>query len=321
MKHHFADTLNRSGEYWSITPNSERWSCHFSDLAEAPADISKLTITRNDKNWQRAVGFEQLAELTLHEPDQSQLTALTDFPKLTALRISHARPKTLSMLKGQIALRELVLEYVSGVDDLHPLGHLPSLTALHMENLRRVSDFSPLMTSKSLRYIAIYGTLDWSQPVESFDFLGGMEALEYLNLGFGARVPDKPLLFASLLKLKKLSRLDIGMSTLPLEEFAWLEAMLPKIEGAVRPAFVRYGGENRELDARDYRAKLPMSEFQRFSGLYVGADGRRYERVPHQAMLLGKGQRNVSGTDEVVTRKCLIHEEKFQELVRLCRDA
>ncbi|MCI0152239.1 hypothetical protein KNO81_41275 [Paraburkholderia sediminicola] len=321
MKHHFSDVLDRSGEYWTITSNRERWSCHFSDLAEAPEDISKLTITRNDKNWQRAIGFEQLVELTLHEPDQSQLAALAGFPKLTALRISHARPKTLAMLEGQTALRELVLEYVSGVSDLHPVGRLPSLTALHMENLRRVSDFSPLGASKSLRYIAIYGTLDWSQPVESFDFLGGMERLEYLHLGFGVRVPDKSRLFVSLLELKKLSRLHIGMGTLPLDEFAWLEAMLPHVEGAVRLAFVRYGGEDRKLNAQDYRAKLPMSEFQRFSGLYVGADGKRYERVPHQAMLLGKGQRNVSGTDERVTKKCLVHEEKYQELVKLYRDA
>ncbi len=318
MKHHFADLLDRSADYWTITPNRERWSCHFDDLSEAPDTVSKLTITRNDKNWQKAKSFEQLTELTLHEPDQSQLGALADFPKLTALRISHARPKTLAMLEGLTALREVVFEYVSGIKDLDPLGRLPSLTALHLENLRGVSDFSSLSPSRSLRSLAIYGTLDWNQPVESFDFLEAMENLEYLKLCW-LRVPSEPALFAPLLGLKKLSRLEIGMNELPLEEFAWLEAKLPHVEGAVRHAFARYGGKDRRLDSQDYRAKVPMNEFQRFTGLYVGTDGKRYERIPHQAMLLGKGQRNVTGTDERVAEKCRAHEERYRGLVNQYR--
>jgi hypothetical protein len=314
MKHHYADLLNRSSEYWTMTPNGERWSCHYPDLADAPEDISTLTITRNDVNWQRARDLEQLAELTLHEPDQSQLAALVDFPRLTALRISHARPKTLAMIEGQTALRELVLEYVSGVSDLQPLGRLPSLRALHLENLRRVSDFSGLGASTSLRYVAILGTLDWNQPVESLAFLGTMSSLEYLKLSW-TRVPEKPHLFAALGGLGKLLRLEIGMSELPLEEFAALEANLSHVDGALRPAFVRYGGEDRKLHAHDYRAKLPMNEFQRFTGLHVGADGERYEAVPHQAVLLGKGQRQVVGTDERVAEKCLAHEARYRALV------
>lgn len=317
MKHHFADVLDRSDKYWTITPNRERWSCHFTDLSQAPEDISRLTITKNDINWQRVKELEQLVELTLHEPDQSQLNALAGLPKLTALRISHARPKTLEMLAGQTALRELVLEYVSGVSDLHPIGRLPSLVSLHMENLRRVSDFAPLGASASLRYLAIYGTLDWSQPIESFDFLSSMKSLEFLKLGFGIRVPNISPLFTSLLKLNRLSQLEIGMGTLPLEEFAWLEARLPRVEGTVRPAFIRSGGKDQKLNAQDYRSKLPIAEFQRFTGLYVGADGNRYEKVPHQAMLLGKGQRNVYGTDKRVAEKCHAHEEKYQQLVKL----
>lgn len=316
MKHHFADVLNRSDEYWTISPNRERWSCHFPDLSQAADDTSRLTITKNDKNWQRVKQLEQLVELTLHEPAPSQLAALDELPKLTALRISHARPKTLEMLEGQTALRELVLEYVSGVDDLRPIGNLPALTSLHMENLRRVSDFSPLGASKSLRYLSIFGTLDWSQPVESFDFLGAIKSLEFLKLGFGVRVPNKSPLFASLLELNKLSQLEIGMGTLPLEEFAWLEAMLPQVEGAVRPAFVQFGGKDRKLDAQDYRSKLPLNEFQRFTGLYIDENGNRYEKVPYQAMLLGKGQRNISGTDKRVAEKCRLHEEKYQQMVK-----
>ena len=316
MKHHFADLLERSFEYWTIAPNRERWACHFPDLDEAPIDSHRLTITRNDKNWQRLRELPALADLTLHEPDQSQLAALADFPKLTALRISHARPKTLAMIEGLTNLRELVLEYVSGVSDLGPIGRLPSLRALHLENLRRVSDFSGLGASKSLRYVAIFGTLDWSQPIESFDFLRSMDSLEHLNLGFGVRVPNAPFVFNSLLGHKKLARLEIGMATLPLEKYAWLEAKLPHLEGTVRPAFARSGGGGaRQLEADDYRTKMPLTEFQRFPLLFEGKDGKRYEKIPHEAILLGKGQRIVSGTDEHVTAKCAEHEEKYRALV------
>jgi hypothetical protein len=319
MKHHFADLLERSAEYWTIAPNRQRWACHFPDLDEAPKDSQRLTITRNDKNWQRAKELPALVELTLHEPDQSQLAALADFPKLTALRISHARPKTLAMIEGLRSLRELVLEYVSGVNDLGPIGRLASLRALHLENLRRVSDFSGLGASKSLRYVAINGTLDWNQPVESFDFLSSMDNLEYLNLGFGVRVPNAPFMFNSLLGHKKMARLKIGMATLPLEEYAWLEAKLPHIEGTVRPAFARSGGRARLLEANDVRTNLPLVEFQRFPLMFVGEDGKRYERIPHEAILLGKGQRVVTGTDEHVSAKCGEHEDKYRALVALHR--
>jgi hypothetical protein len=308
MKHHYADLLDRSSGYWTITPNRERWSCHFSDLAEAPEDVSRLTITRNDKNWERTKNFKQLVELTLHEPDHAQLAALADFPKLTALRISHARPKTLAMLESHTALLELVLEYVSGISDLEPLGGLPSLTSLHLENLRRVSDFSSL------------GSSDWNQPIESFDFLGSMKSLEFLKLCW-VRVPRGPFLFTSLLELKELSRLEIAMGELPLEEFAWLAAKLPHIEGAAMPPFAQYGGEARPIDPDDHRAKMPLKEFQRYSGLYIGEDGKRYENVPHEAFLLGKGQRMVSGAADHVTEKCAAHEAKYRGLVDMYRNS
>lgn len=327
MKHHFADLLEEFPQYWTLTPNRERWTCHFADLAAAPENTRKLTMTRDDKNWRRLRELPQLTELTLHEPGPDQLAALTHLHGLSALRISHARPKNLAMIEGLTALRELALEYVSGVDDLQPIGQLPALTALHLENLRRVADFSGLGLSRSLRYLAIYGTLDWNQPIESFEFLRGMENLECLRLGFGVRVPADPSMFDSLLQLKKLTRLEIGMGTLPLEGYAWLEAKLPHVEGTIRPAFVRTGGDARRLSADDYRARMPLDEFQDLAEqckktphtaaqFFVGEDGKRYEQRPFGAMLLGKGQRDIHGTDARVTEKCAEYEKAYRVLVR-----
>lgn len=318
MRHHFGDLLDRTGDYWSISPNKERWAYHFEDLSDAPAGITRLTITKGDRNWRRVETFQNLKELTLHEPNQEQLAAISYFPKVTALRISHARPKRLQVLAAQSALRELVLEYVSGVDDLRPVGALPVLQALHLENLRRVSDFSGLAFAKGLRYLSIDGTLDWSQPIDSFDFLAELPRLEHLRLGF-VRVPKGPFpLLNSCVGLKHLRKLEIGMAMFPLEEFAWIESKLPHVEGAVRPAYVRFGGVDREIRSSDFRANMSEEEFNRIGQAYIGANGKRYERVPLEAMLLGKGMRNVSGTEEHVTEKCLLHEDKYRRLVDEC---
>lgn len=319
MKHHFADLLDRSGGYWTITPNAERWSCHYSDVADAPVDTTRLTLTRSDSNWKRALGLAQLVELTLHEPDQAQLEALADFRGLTVLRISHARPKTLAMIVGLSQLRELVLEYVSGVSCLSPLGQLPALQALHMENLRRVSDFSGLAGSRSLRHVAIVGTPDWKQPVDDFGFLGTIPTLESLELCW-VKAPSASPVLASLLALERLAKLEIAMGDLPLEEFAWLQARLPHVAGAVRSAFVHSAGQLHAISDEDVRAAMPMDEFLRHPGLQVGEDGRRYEWIADQALLLGKGQRFVSGEAGKVLARCRQHEVQFLALVEQLRD-
>ena len=318
MEHHFADLLDRANDYWTITPNRERWRHHFDDLNDAPPDTCRLTLTKDDKNWRKALDLAHLTELTLHKPDQNQLAALPDFPPLKALRISHARPASLAMLAGQPALRELVLEYVSRVDDLAPVGALPSLTALHLENLRGVSDFSALAGARALRCLTIYGTLDWNQPVQSLDFLAALGNLEHLQFGFGVRLLS-PFPLTVLPASPKLREISIPMDLLPLEEFAWIEANLPHVSGAIQPACNRSDPNDRKIRPDDYRAKLPLEEFSKLSGVYVGPDGARYERARHEALLLGKGNRCVYGAKEAVDAKCRAHEEKYRQLVQQCR--
>jgi hypothetical protein len=309
--------MTQRSDYWTISEDRAWWMPHFPRVADAPEDISTLTITRDDKNWRRARDFAHLVELTLHNPDQAQLEALADFPKLTALRISVARPKTLRMLEGHNALRELVLEHVSGVSDLGPLGHLSSLTALHLENLRRVSDFSALGSLHSLRYLAIKGT-EWSQPIESFDFLGAMKALEFLEL-LAVRPPQRPFLLTSLLQLDQLLRMELGIDVFPLEEFAWLAANLAHVEGAVMPPYRRYDGGIRLIED-DYRLNMPLEEFQRYSRLFIGEDGKRYVNERYEASLLGRGQRFVYGAEDLVAKKCAAHEKKYRELIEMYRN-
>lgn len=315
MKHHFGDMLDRSGGHWKFLPNAQRYAFHMPEWTSGQKLISIATISSEDRNWKLISTFPNLEELTLHSPSNEQIEFASRLWHLKRLRITHARTKNLEFMARLQNLEEVVLEYVSGFDDVSPLGNLSKLKALHIENVRRVSDFSGLRNSRSLAYLSIDGTFDWAQPVEGFDFLGSLISLEYLRL-MNVRTPKTTQPLSSLVGLKKLANVIIGMSTFPLEVFAWLEAKTPHVEGAVRPAFAKFGGENREINSRDMRFKMPIEQFESHPGLFVGTDGKRYQRVPHQAALLGKGQRGISGSQEAVDRACEAHAKKYKQLVK-----
>src|SRR5688572_28299794 len=182
MRHHFGDFLDRDGGYWTTIPNFDRYAYRIGDVPSGSKEVTIVTIGREDENWSRALSFPNLEELTLNDPTQEQLGAISELRSLKRLRVSYARPKSIAFIESMRGLKELVLEYVSGFSDLSPLRGLRRLRALHIENLRRVSNFGGLSGIDSLRYLAIYGTLDWKQPIEDFQFLRGLRGLEVLAL-------------------------------------------------------------------------------------------------------------------------------------------
>ncbi|MCL4672200.1 MAG: hypothetical protein KJZ64_04550 [Sphingomonadaceae bacterium] len=315
MKHHFGDMLDRSGGHWNFAPNAKRYAFHMPEWTSEQRLITIATISGEDVNWEILRTFPNLEELTLHSPSHEQIEFVSNLSRLKRLRITHARPKSLDFLARLQNLEEIILEYVSGFSDLLPLSQLSGLRALHIENVRRVSDFSGLSNSPRLAYLSIDGTLDWAQPVEDFDFLGSLGSLEYLRI-MNVRSPTNPQPLSCLTELKNLSKITIGMSAFPLEVFAWLEAKIPHVEGAVRQPFVKFGGEDRAIVPRDNRSRMTNEEFNKYPDLFVGKDGKRYHRVPLRAALLGKGQRCPSASKEAVERICEAHARKYQQLVQ-----
>lgn len=314
MKHHFGDMLDRSGGHWSFVPNAQRYAFHMPEWTSGQKLVSVATISSDDSNWQLISTFPNLEELTLHSPSHEQIAFVSNLWRLKRLRITHARPKNLEFMARLQNLEEVILEYVSGFSDISPIGELSKLKALHIENVRRVSDFSGIGNARNLEYLSIDGTTDWAQPIDAFDFLGSLPSLEYLRL-MNVRPPKIPEPLACLLKLKKLSKIVFGMSTFPLEVFAWLQAKIPQVEGAIRPAFAKFGGENQEIHPRDLRYRMPIEEFNRYPNLFVGTDGKRYQWIPYQAALLGRGQRGLTGQQEFVDSACAAHAEKYRQMV------
>lgn len=315
MKHHLGDWLNRDKEYWTITPNRERWAYRFENLSDAPIESSILTITKEDSNWERIFEFENLSELTLHKASKQQFEAVKKLENLTVLRVSHARPKTLEFIEGQNNLEELVLEYVSGFDDLSPLAELPKLTALHMENLRRVRNFDGVSGSKRLKYLSIYGTLDWKQPIESLDFLTNLTELEYLDFGFINFLSDFPV-FEPLASMRNLNEIRLGLSATTLENYAYLEAKFPNIIGTKRLPYRIIEEQNRKIATRDTRGRWPLEKFKAIPGAFLSDDGERFIYEAPKLYLLGKGTRYYSGPIEKVMQRCDEHKAKYDKLVQ-----
>jgi hypothetical protein len=314
MKHHFGDMLDRSGGHWNFVPNVQRYAFHMPEWTSGQKLVSVATISSEDSNWELISTFPNLEELTLHSPSHEQIAFVSNLWRIKRLRITHARPKNLDFIARLQNLEEVILEYVSGFNDVSPLGELTKLKALHIENVRRVSDFSGIKNARNLAYLSIDGTPDWAQPIEAFDFLGSLESLEYFRL-MNVRPPKISEPLACLMKLKKLAKMVFGMSTFPVEVFAWLQAKFPHAEGAVRPAFVKFGGENKEIHPRDMRFRMSIENFSGYPNLFVGPDGKRYQWIPHQAALLGRGQRSLSGQQELVDKACAAHAEKYRKLV------
>ena len=232
MKHHFGDFLDRTDDYWTTIPNSERFAFIADFKISNKDDVKILTIskTQEKEHWEQVFECQNLEELTIHDPSKEQVQAIRKLTKLKRIRVTFFRANDIEFLGDLINLEEVILEYVSGFSDLTPLLNLTKLKSLHFENLRRVSNFDGLKGLNSLRYLHIDGTLDWNQPVENFEFLKGLPNLEVFSLGFIISKTEFPA-FLPILHLKKLKKIKIGRATFKTNEYAFLQAAIPNVEG------------------------------------------------------------------------------------------
>lgn len=316
MRHHFADFLDRDGGYWTMAPNRERYAHGIDDVPDGSADITVLTIGKDDKEWSRILAFPNLVELTLHAPTAEQLAAIGSMKSIKRLRITHARPQTLDFLSSMGGLEELVLEYVSGFSDLSPLGALPKLRALHMENLRRVSDFSGLGLAAGLRYLAIYGTLDWEQPIDNFEFLRGLPGLEVLALWqIKCRAPYPAMRPA--ISLHQLKKLRIPRRYLPTDEYALLEEGLGGVEGAAWGSGEVVARSRILLPEDDLRAGLSDDDIRtKHPEVLLCYDGGRLIEDPASLWFefTGRGAGSVKCSSPSVQAKCSEKAKQYDSM-------
>lgn len=306
MRHHFADLLDREADHWTITPNRERYAYRIGEVPAGSPEVTIVTLGKEDTNWSRVFTLPNLEELTLHEPSREQLLSVGKLRSVKRLRITHARPASVEFLAAFEQLEELVLEYVSGFSSLAPLQSLKRLRALHLENLRRVSDFGGLSGLLSLRYLAIRGTTDWKQPIDDFEFLRGLPNLDVLSLWqFINKTPYPALLPAQ--ELKNLRKLRLGGSFLPTPEYALLEQALQGVEGAVWGPFNTWASAYIELPTHDIRAHLPEDVIRKnHPEVVLSFDGGRRIGDPDSEWFefTGKGAGRVKCSSPNAESKC-----------------
>jgi hypothetical protein len=316
MRHHFGDLLDRDGGYWTVIPNRERHDYRIGEVPAGSPEITIVTIGKDDEHWERALELPNLEELTLHAPTPEQLLAAGTLPSLKRLRVTHARPKTIDFIRTLSRLEELVLEYVSGFSDLSPLGTLKHLRALHVENLRRVSDFSGLAGATNLKYLAIYGTLDWQQPIDSFEFLRGLPQLEVFAMWEVKCRATYPAMLPAV-SLQRLKRLRLHGSYLATEEFALLEEALHGVEGANWGPYRTVAAAQLELSRDDSRAHLPVEVLRaRHPEVTVQYDGKRFIDDPASLWFefTGRGAGRAKCSSPGAEAKCREQSKKYNAM-------
>ncbi|HSI10838.1 MAG TPA: hypothetical protein VK961_02285 [Chthoniobacter sp.] len=321
MRHHFGDILDRDGDYWTIVPNRERYAYRIGDVPEGSPEVTIVTIGKDDKNWERALTLPNLEELTLHEPTPEQLLAVQALCSIKRLRITHARPHTIDFVSSMSGVEELVLEYVSGFSDLAPVANLKRLRALHIENLRRVSDFSGLSGATNLQYLSVNGTLDWQQPIDGFEFLLGLPKLEVLALWEVICRASYPAMLPAL-GLPKLQKLRVHGRYLATEEYALLEEGLSGVKGATWGPCRRRSDKLIEMPADDSRAHLPEEVIRsRHPEVTLRGNGKRMIDDPASLWFefTGRAAGRVKGSSPTADERCREQSKRYDLMKKQAR--
>ncbi len=283
-------------------------------------EVKILTLSKqqNREHWQQVFDCLNLEELTLHDPSKEQVQAIRHLTNIKRLRVTFFRPTDIEFIGDMSSLEEIVLEYVSGFSDLTPLRRLSQLKSLHLENLRKVSNFDGLKGIESLRYLNIDGTLDWDQPIDNFDFLTGLPNLEVLSLVWITNKSAFPALM-SVLKLKKLKRIKLISNKFPTKEFAFVEKALPNVQGAVQELYSKIAYDSLKLSDDDFRSKLTDQEIrQEYPEVQISYDGTRTINDPDSEWfeLLGRGAGRVKCNTPKTDEKIQEFKQKYEEFKR-----
>lgn len=214
--------------YWHRIKDDSYIKCFENN--EVNLNTKKAEITGNTPNWQIILKLPNIEELILDHPTREQVESLIHLSKLKRLHIIKVQLKNIEFLKELRELEELKMVYISGFSDLSPIRNLSKLKSLHIQNFRRISDFSAISSLKNLQYLAINGTFDIRQPVESFDFLSGLENLEYFSVWLINCKSTFPL-FLPALKLKNLKHVMLSRNEFSLEDYVFWEIHFPNVKG------------------------------------------------------------------------------------------
>ena len=139
-----------------------------SDLKRILDDWIDFFIT--DTNALKALHFNS------HVP-QRLFDAACCQENLEELRFKWGSYSDLTELKNLRNLKFLYIGSGASVKDIAALGQLESLIVLHIENFKKIEDYSPLTTLKNLEQLVILGPMYGRTPMQDLEFLRKMPNL------------------------------------------------------------------------------------------------------------------------------------------------
>ena len=88
----------------------------------------------------------------------------------------------LSALENLKQLKYLYIGSGAGVRDITSLGKLENLIVLHVENFKRIEDYSVFITLRKLEQLIISGPIIGRTPIKDLEFLREMKNLVSVGL-------------------------------------------------------------------------------------------------------------------------------------------
>ncbi|HZX26482.1 MAG TPA: hypothetical protein VFF16_05410, partial [Telluria sp.] len=153
---------------------------------------------------------------------QALFEAACRMPQLEALQIKWSGIQRLDAICALRRLRYLHIGSSTRIESIAPLAALGELRLLDIENFKLVEDFTPLTALTGLESLSVTGSMWSRQDTGSLTPFAAMTWLRVLELDTAFVTSLRPLA-----ALKQLRILGLG-GGLPMEEYAWLSAQLPR---------------------------------------------------------------------------------------------
>lgn len=179
----------------------------------------------------------------------------------------------------------------------------------------------PLAGATNLKYLAVYGTLDWNQPIDNFEFLRFLPQLEVFALWWVVCMAPYPAMLPAL-SLQKSKKLSIHPGNLATEEYALLEGGTERSRGgdvgAIScprlPADRAPEGRPKGTPSGGSHSRAPPGVSVHYDGKCVidDPDSRRFE-------FTGKGNRSVKCSSATAGARCREHSERYEAMRKRAR--
>ncbi|MEO6613549.1 MAG: hypothetical protein ABIT05_16250 [Chitinophagaceae bacterium] len=152
---------------------------------------------------------------------QQMFDAACQMPNLEGLYIKWSGIQRLDLLKNNTVLKHFHLGSSSKIESITPLTGLKAIETLELEQLNKITDFSPVFTLHNLLGLGLDGSMWTTQKIDTLRGVENLNQLQYLSLA-NSKIKDKS--FDPLLKLNNLVRFSCSWNY-PEEEFDKLKAL------------------------------------------------------------------------------------------------